>query len=35
MSAIGGAIDQMDLSEETLDKIAFRNSERFYGRSPI
>jgi predicted TIM-barrel fold metal-dependent hydrolase len=35
MSDIGGAIDQMGLSDETLDKIAFRNHERIYGRSLI
>jgi hypothetical protein len=26
------AIDRMGLSEETLDKIAFENAERIYGR---
>jgi predicted TIM-barrel fold metal-dependent hydrolase len=35
MSDIGGTIGQMDLSEETLEQIAFRNSERIYGRSLI
>ena len=35
MSDIGGAIDNMGLSDETLDKIAFKNSERIYGRSLI
>ena len=35
MSDIGGAIDQMGLSDETLDKIAFKNAERIYGRSLV
>ena len=35
MSDIGGAIDGMGLSEEALDKIAFKNAERIYGRSLI
>jgi predicted TIM-barrel fold metal-dependent hydrolase len=35
MSDVGGAIDRMGLSGETLDKIAFGNAERIYGRSLV
>ena len=35
MSDIGKAIDGMGLSEEALNRIAFKNAERIYGRSLI